>query len=352
MVSAADARLREVFAMHFDPERGSPYWLRRAGTLGFDPRESIRSVDDLPSMGVMDMQALRCLPVTEFMPKCLAGQREWIPGETGGASGSPVATMYGESEFDDAFVRPFVLAAGTRDFPRNENWLFIGPTGPHLIGRAARLCARALGSPEPFTVDFDPRWVRRFQASSIGFKRYLDHVVEQSLRVLQTQAIGVLFATPSILERLQGEMPVVLRQKILGLHFGGQHLTKERIDGFQRSFPNAVLISGFGNTLFGMCPEFQGCLGNALNYYPLGFRILFGTVNDKDYCRYGEGAGRLCFSRLDKGFMILNCVERDQGEIVAPPADIAALGFALPGVHDPRPLPATTEGMRHAAGLY
>ena len=35
-----DARVREVVQWHFSPETGSPFWLGRAASLGFDPRGS------------------------------------------------------------------------------------------------------------------------------------------------------------------------------------------------------------------------------------------------------------------------------------------------------------------------
>ena len=44
-------------------------------------------------------------------------------------------------------AEPFVAAAARVHFPRELNWLFIGPSGPHIIGKAARACASAMGSP-------------------------------------------------------------------------------------------------------------------------------------------------------------------------------------------------------------
>ena len=48
---ALDQWVREVVAWHFDPATGCPFWLERAKTLGFDPRERIQNFDDLKLFG-------------------------------------------------------------------------------------------------------------------------------------------------------------------------------------------------------------------------------------------------------------------------------------------------------------
>src|SRR5688572_29639213 len=49
--AALDQWLREVVAWHFDPATGSPFWLERAKTLGWDPRERIQTFADLRHFG-------------------------------------------------------------------------------------------------------------------------------------------------------------------------------------------------------------------------------------------------------------------------------------------------------------
>jgi hypothetical protein len=39
---ALDTHVREIVRWHFDPATGSPFWLEKAGTLDFDPRESVQ----------------------------------------------------------------------------------------------------------------------------------------------------------------------------------------------------------------------------------------------------------------------------------------------------------------------
>src|SRR5260370_32888705 len=39
--------IRAAMEWHFNPETGSAYWLERAKSLDFDPREDIKSIEDL-----------------------------------------------------------------------------------------------------------------------------------------------------------------------------------------------------------------------------------------------------------------------------------------------------------------
>ena len=42
-----DAQVREIVNWHFDPQNGTPFWLEKAKTLGFDPRKDVKGFDDL-----------------------------------------------------------------------------------------------------------------------------------------------------------------------------------------------------------------------------------------------------------------------------------------------------------------
>src|SRR5438128_1084059 len=39
-----DAHMREIVQWHFDPANGTPFWLEKAKTLGFDPRWVIKLI--------------------------------------------------------------------------------------------------------------------------------------------------------------------------------------------------------------------------------------------------------------------------------------------------------------------
>ena len=71
---ALDRWVREVVAWHFDPATGSPFWLERARTLGWDPRERITSFADLKHFGGFEDEWLRGGPVQRWVPKGCAGK--------------------------------------------------------------------------------------------------------------------------------------------------------------------------------------------------------------------------------------------------------------------------------------
>lgn len=329
---SSNAHLEEILSLHFDPAWGSPYWIEQARHLPFDPRKDIRCADDLLRFPEFPLESLAARPVTDFMPRRYHDQRHhFITAETGGVTGAPKCTAYHRDDFEAAFVAPFVAAARLMGFPRGEDWLFVGPSGPHVIGKAARCCAEALGSIDPFSVDFDPRWVRRLAPGSLGRQRYLDHVLEQALRVLRVQDIGVIFSTPPVLEALGAHMPPALRHRILGIHLGGMAAPEGFWERLAENFPNAVALAGYGNSLAGVCPEIAARDHNGPVYVAHGARLLVGVK-----CAPGESRGRVFFHRLDRAAFLPHVVEGDEAAMVHH-RDGAALGFQAAGLQDPRP---------------
>ena len=341
-----EAKLRSALETHFDPNRGAPYWLARAQELGFDPRAEIRCVADLPRLGTMDPKDMASRSLEEFLPRRLLDRRsELIIGQTGGTLGRPAWTAYLEAEFRQAFVDPFLAAAKHVAFPEDGTWLYAGPSGPHIIARAADAIARASGAMSPFAVDFDPRWARKLAAGSFAAERYLRHIVDQALAIAESQPVTVLFSTPIVVRALASDMPPQQRDRIRGVHYGGMAITANEMEELQEAaFPNAVHLSGYGNTLFGCCLELGVAPGRALTYYPHGDRILLGVLDESDdengrptYCRAGQ-RGPLVFSRLDQTVLLLNVVERDDVQLCEPPTDAPA-GFRLMGIESPSPRP-------------
>lgn len=356
---ACDARVRRIVALHFDPDDGSPYWLERARALDFDPRKSIHSVGDLALLGAMDRVALAARPVEDFVPKRFhAEQPRWIVGETGGTLGRSLFCVHREDEFEAAFVRPFVEAARLARFPRGLHWLFIGPSGPHIIGKAARACARAMGSMDPFSVDFDPRWARKLPTGSVSRQRYLKHIEEQALDILAAQRIGVLFATPPVLQSLAERITPSARATIRGIHFGGMVVESELCARVSELFPNAILLAGYGNTLFGVAPELAVSDDTGIDYFAQGTRLVYRVIdsrvrNERERLNavvgYGE-RGQVVAHRLDELQFIPNMIERDSAVRISPSARGAEAGFVLDGLRDPRPI--VSENVKPSQGLY
>jgi len=351
-----DARLRNVLAIHFDPERGSPFWIDRAARMGFDPREETQSIAALSKLGLLNPRDLANIPMEAMLPRpILERRRELVIAQTGGTLGRPVWTAYLRRDFHEAFVEPFVVAAQHVGFPTGGTWLYVGPSGPHIIGRAADAIACATGSMRPFSIDFDPRWAKKLTAGSFAAQRYLQHLVDQAMAVVSTQGITVLFSTPVVVQALTEAMSRDQRERIRGVHYGGMGMTEDELNRMQtEGFPNAVHLSGYGNTLFGCCLELDVAAHREFVFYPYADRLLLGVLDqdgDAGEPIYGVDGqeGPLVFSRLDETLLLLNVVERDAVRLCEPPKG-APEGFRLMGVASPTP--RTKHQTTAAVSLY
>jgi thienamycin biosynthesis protein ThnN len=357
-----------LLQLHFHPEWGSSYWLERQEQLGWSVRDRVRGLDDLWLVGPMPLADLRRFPVRAFIPRAWHGQwPRFVFGETAGTSGEPCGTAYRDDEFHAAFVTPFLRVAKTTGFPRGEPWLWVGPSGPHIIGKVVRELARQTGSMDPFSVDFDPRWAKRLADGSTARQRYLDHVTNQALDVLRREEVGVLFITPPALAALAARLSDSQREAIHGIHYGGMSLVPETVNDFRAAFPRAVHLAGYGNTLFGVVMEMADTHRLAMDYYPLSDRVRFHVVDWPPLDAAGSGAtdaagswppslcergqsGRVLFHRLDESCLLIGVLERDQAERVLPSPEARALGGHADGLRNPQP-PPTLAG-RLQMGLY
>jgi phenylacetate-coenzyme A ligase PaaK-like adenylate-forming protein len=350
--STSTDRLRAILDLHFHPRHGSAYWLRRQAALGWDVHDRVRSIADLWQLGPMPLDHLRTTTVRDFIPKALHGRLDrFVTAETAGTSGRPCATAYRDDEFAAAFVSPFVRVAAATGFPIGRPWLFVGPSGPHLIGKAVRELARRTGSMDPFTVDFDPRWAKRLADGSLARGRYLEHVTQQALDVLAREEVGVLFTTPPALAALAERMTDQQRDSLVGVHYGGLSIDPQAVNQFRAAFPNAVHLAGYGNTLFGVVMETADCHRTAMDYFPLENRVVFEVIcqDGHEEVRPGE-RGRVAFHRLEEGCFLPAVIERDEAEWVPPTTEARRLGCRAGGLRDPRPPAASMERLRH--GIY
>lgn len=345
------ARLQRVIEMHFDPIAGTPFWLDRARALGVSPLRDIYRVADLALLGDMTPQDLRGRPLLDFIPRALHDRLDQLVlAQTGGTTGQGTWTAYRDDEFVEAFVLPFVAAASHLRFPARLQWLFIGPSGPHIIGKVVRQLASAFGSPDPFSVDFDPRWAKKLPEGSFARERYVAHIIDQSMDVIRAQEVGVLFTTPPVLRALADIMTEAQRRRIRAVHYGGMSIEPEEMRRFQTVlFPDAIHLSGYGNTLFGCALELSSVPGRNLDYFPHGNRLLLEAV-DESGVRVAHGqTGHVRVTRLDETMLIVRMLERDMGSPVAPPPGAPA-EFTCSGIRNPR---TDTQAVQKAAvGLY
>jgi phenylacetate-coenzyme A ligase PaaK-like adenylate-forming protein len=349
--SETDKRLERALLIHFDPDHGTPFWLDRQAALGIDARRAIRSLSALELLGEMTPKDLTGRPLRDYIPRRfhddLAG---FVVGQTGGTTGGGVWTMYRPDEFAEAFITPFAVAAAHVGFPRGERWMYIGPSGPHIIGKVVRSLSGCLGGHDPFSVDFDARWAKKLPHGSFAIERYLSHVIDQSMAVIDTQDIGVLFTTPAVLGPLADAMSQAQRQRIRGVHYGGMEVDADALSTFQgRLFPNAVHLSGYGNTLFGCCLELNADCDRIPEYFPYGARLVLEVVDANGRVVPDGEVGTVRFTRLDESFLIVRMLERDAATRTAAP-DYAPAGFVHSGVRNPHS-PASL-APRQARGLY
>jgi phenylacetate-coenzyme A ligase PaaK-like adenylate-forming protein len=357
-VETLDQRLRRVVAAHFHPVWGTPYWLDRARQLRIDARRELRTIGDLDLLGEMTPLDLRRRPLLDYVPRRMHERLDQLViAQTGGTTaGGGTWTAYHDDEFVEAFVLPFVAAAGALGFPPREQWLFIGPSGPHVIGKVVRHLAAALGSPEPFAVDFDPRWAKKLPDGSFARQRYLGHLIEQAMLVIERQDVGVLFTTPPVLEALAAVMSPAQRARLRAVHYGGLPISPREMRRFQTDlFPAAVHLSGYGNTLFGCAMELSTRPAREIDYFPFGNRLLFETVCDDGAATASGEPGQVRFTRLDETMLLVRLRERDHAVRIEPPPAGAPAEFVLPGLRNPRtPAAAATAATAEpiATGLY
>ncbi len=99
----------------------------------------------------------------------------------------------------------------------------------------------------------------------------------------------------------------------------------------------------------------------AMDYFPLDERVHFSIVADWEGMEGWEAkgpveihqrgqTGRVLFHRLDESCLLVNMLERDEAEMVAPSAAALALGGCVDGLRNPRP-PANLAGSLQP-GLY
>lgn len=340
-----NAHLRAVLAAHFDSAHGSPYWLARQRELGFSVLDRVHDIDDLALFGPFDLDALNRHPVEDFLPRAMRAASGLVFAETGGTSGEPRTTAYSAADFHAAFIEPFIARLDAGLLPDGGRWLWLGPSGPHVIGKAAQRIAFLTTGSDAFSVDFDPRWFRRLTPGSLARNRYLEHVLEQALRILRQQDIRYLFCTPVVLTLLADRMDDARRARVRLIYLGGMPLAPEAMRAIGAAFPAARCLAGYGNTLFGVTHQAGWLAADAdelvapPRYLPDTVRLVVRVVPASgaapatrltQRCAPGE-RGQVVMHRLDLSGFLPCVMERD-----------AAVRIPLPdgqdGLEDPRPL--------------
>lgn len=309
--------VRAAMRWHFDPGTGSPFWLARAKTLDFDPLTDVKGIDDLALFpNVCD--ELRDVRVEDLIPRGY-GERPDICGifESGGTTGRPKRIVLLRDWFRTSQER-LGAALDAHGVPTGVNWLTMFPTGPHVGGYAYTRLARERGG-RAFSIDMDPRWVKRLIAAgrTEDARAYVGHLLEQARHVLGGQDVGVLAITPPVLERLavDQELTGLVRSKVKAIVWAGAHMdasTRELIG--DEVFPGIPLVGFFGSTmLLHSCGQRVTEPGGQSVFDPPAPFVTFRVVDPDTGERVAFGArGRVVSSHVSRSFLLPNNLDRDE----------------------------------------
>lgn len=344
MTSDLDHHVRKIVALHLDPKKGTPFWIRRAVELGIRAAD-IDGFDGLSAFGGFDKEAMKRAPHADFVPGHLRGKPFHV-FETGGTTGLPTQRLSWQDHLID--YSDFSATLSDTSFPRGGAWLIAGPTGPRRLRLAMEHLANVRGGPA-YHLDLDPRWVRRLLAEgdTETAQRYADHVVDQMVSLLQNRPISCMFTTPKLLEAV-GERLDLADIGVKGVLCGGTSMTRQAV----RFWVEEVLdrrvnfVPVYGNTLMGLAAS-RPVLENdyAVIYHPPLPRAVIRVVDDNnELVAYGE-RGRVELTTLTEELFLPRLLERDEA-IRRPPT----ARFAGDGVEDVRPLGGSTS--KTIEGVY
>ncbi|MEV5704909.1 phenazine antibiotic biosynthesis protein [Actinoallomurus sp. NPDC052274] len=321
-----DEFVRAAMEWHFNPETGSAYWLRRAETLGFDPRSDVKTVEDLALFPNI-INELREVRVEDLIPRGYGPEPDVVGVyESGGTTGAPKRVVILRDWWTRimAWMNAGMDAAG---FPRNVDWLVVMPSGPHMAGKMSEQHATDRGGIR-FTVDMDPRWVKKLVAAGKAeeAEAYAEHLVEQAAFVLRTQDVGVIITTPPLLERISRHDDLVdlINEKVKGIVWGGAHMDADTRYLYRTEvFPGIKLRGTYGSTMIlgGSNERLDLAHDDACVFDPPAPWVTFRVV-DPDTGRtvdHGE-RGQVVMNHVTKNMLLPNNLERDLATRVEPPA--------------------------------
>ncbi|MHB8062817.1 MAG: hypothetical protein ACYDG2_09325 [Ruminiclostridium sp.] len=334
---------KQIIKWHFNEYTGSSFWLEKAEKLPFDPLKDIQCYEDLRHFPDFSDE-LRDIDIQKLVPKGYLKEKQ-LPDifESGGATGKPKRIIEIESRARGVEWINSVL--DLHGFPKglnNGSWLFIGPSGPHIVGRSMGKLAK-LRDTMSYYIDFDPRWVRKCikNSETAIIQKYINHIVEQVKDIILDQSIGIIFATPAVLERLIGdnELLEIMKRNVKGLIWSGTSFSAESIRYLQEDlFPDAKVLGLYGNTLMGIAGQRPQKVGDKYpavfhSFFPYSIAEVMDFTNNSKHVDYYD-AGQVRITLLTKEMFIPNNMERDQAIRIPPEVKF----FTWDGLTEVRPV--------------
>jgi len=333
------AYLRSVIAWHFGADTGSPFWLRIAEELDFDPVSEIRTYADLRKFPNL-VDRLRDVPVEDLIPR---GYGSPLPTprvfESGGTTGAPKRTAQ-LPDWLEQVTRWQVEDFSAGGFVPGRGLLCLMPSGPHGVGHFDQAVAARLGATF-HAIDLDPRWVKKIAArnESAQVDAYLDHVLDQARFVLRTQDVANLHATPPMVEAMAADDALVdlVNAKIRYLLLSGAHVDRDTLDVMRNVFPDTAITVVFGSTMI-LSQAATRIVDHTAIFDPRSPYIVFWVIDPDtgEQVDYGQ-RGQVVMNHLSKGMFIPNNLERDtairqcgpegqQGDSISDVAPVAVFG--------------------------
>ncbi|MBW0014321.1 phenazine antibiotic biosynthesis protein [Mycobacterium sp.] len=348
-IADPEAYLRAAMCWHFGEDTGSPFWLRAARKLDFDPVTDVKAFADLRRFPNL-VNELRDVPVEDLIPRGY-GSTPPVPQifESGGTTGAPKRT----AQLPDWIAQ--VVEWQTEDFAGGgfvpgRGFLCLMPSGPHGVGYFSRLVSERLGAIF-HAVDIDPRWVKKVAARNAGDEvaAYVEHVIEQAVFVLRTQNVANLHTTPPLLEALARNDRVVdlLNDKVRYLLLSGAHVDADTLDLLREIFPKATITVAFGSTMVLSQAVTRTTDDGTFVFDPRTPYVVFWVVDPdtREQVPYGQ-QGQVVMNHVSKGMFIPNNLERDLAVRMPGPA-----GQLSDSVSQVRPV-TTFEGEAVVEGVY
>ncbi|MFG3285506.1 phenazine biosynthesis protein [Streptomyces sp. NPDC048111] len=333
----ADDLVGAAMDWHFGPETGSRFWLEKARGFAFDPRKDITTLADLALLpDVTD--DIRRVPVADLVPRGLAGSGPMRVFETGGTTGRPRRIVdFTEFRRQAGWWSSFL---DREQVPHGGTWLLIAPTGPHAVGHVLRELS-AQRSAVPLHIDLDPRWVKELMRAGRGAEAqaYIEHLVGQTMDLLTTQSVDVMFCTPPLLDVLAQSPRAVelINRTVHTILWSGASMDRDTRDILRHEvFPGIKLRGAYGNTITGVSPEYVPLDGekpvlddSSAVFVPCYTGFLMEIVDPATGERVPYGSrGRVLAHTLTRETLLPNNLERDVATRVAPlpghPADAVA----------------------------
>jgi hypothetical protein len=333
-IEQRDAHLRRILDWHFNPATGCQFWLEQKEVLGFDPREKVKTLEDLVQLFPNfdgDLH-LRTVPASKWHPKGFANCESWSMFDTGGTTGYP-KRRWGRrgknpDESDYAWdYWQFSKLLPEDGFPKGGSCVYIGPQGPRrlLLGVEVLAYIRQAGF---IIVDMDVAWMKN--NANTCESAYKDELVKRAIGALRRDKPDWVFCPPVLIQAI-GELFDWSTSGIKGVFAGGTEMSPESVRHIAENLFGGKIrfVPTFGNALVGLAPPRElatfhrpiaGQRPYSVIYQPLQPRTILRVTKREDSRQLVDfdQRGFVEITTLTKEWFMPRFRERDMAERIAP----------------------------------